>query len=154
MGLRGIIDNKKSFLGRRELLSQAEVMGDWVKDVPDPPPDQNEVWVVNENLLGRILLRDEIRTSSRPVLDALKKRGIKVLMLTGDRRASAERVAHDLGVDDVRAGLHPEDKVEAVRELTQAGYKVAMVGDGVNDAPSLAAAHVSVAMRSWVRRRS
>ena len=146
MGLRGIIDDKKTFLGRRALLGKAEVMGDWVKDVPDPPPDQNEVWVVNENLLGRILLRDEIRTASRPVLDALKKRGVRVLMLTGDRRASAETVARDLGVEDVRAGLHPEDKVEAIRELSQAGRRVAMVGDGVNDAPSLAAAHVSVAM--------
>jgi Cd2+/Zn2+-exporting ATPase len=67
-------------------------------------------------------------------------------MLTGDRRAAAIEVGEKLGIAEVRAGLHPEDKVAVIRELTQAGHKVAMIGDGVNDAPSLAAAYVSVAM--------
>lgn len=67
-------------------------------------------------------------------------------MLTGDRRAAAIEVGEKLGIAEVRAGLHPEDKVAAIRELTLAGHKVAMIGDGVNDAPSLAAAYVSVAM--------
>jgi Cd2+/Zn2+-exporting ATPase len=67
-------------------------------------------------------------------------------MLTGDRRAAAEQVAKDIGLDEVRAGLRPEDKVAAIKEMTDAGKKVAMVGDGVNDAPCLAAAYVSVAM--------
>jgi Cd2+/Zn2+-exporting ATPase len=67
-------------------------------------------------------------------------------MLTGDRRHTAEMVAKELGVDEVRAGLSPEDKVNAIQALRAEGRKVAMVGDGVNDAPSLAAADVSVAM--------
>jgi Cd2+/Zn2+-exporting ATPase len=67
-------------------------------------------------------------------------------MLTGDRRHAAEAIARDLGLDEVRAGLSPEQKVDAIRELGARGAKVAMIGDGVNDAPSLAAAHVSVAM--------
>src|SRR5439155_11343651 len=68
------------------------------------------------------------------------------VMLTGDRRHTAEAVARELGVDEVRAGLSPEGKVEAIQALRASGQKVAMVGDGVNDAPSLAAADVSVAM--------
>ena len=68
------------------------------------------------------------------------------MMLTGDRRGAAESVAKEIGVAEVRAGLHPEDKVAAIEELTKDGKRVAMVGDGVNDAPSLAAADVSVAM--------
>ena len=77
---------------------------------------------------------------------ALKARGIRTVMLTGDRRQSAEAVAEELGLDEVRAGLSPEDKVAAIQSLRAGGKKVAMVGDGVNDAPSLAAADVSVAM--------
>lgn len=72
--------------------------------------------------------------------------GIKTVMLTGDRRHTAEAVAEELGLAEVRAGLSPEGKVAAIQSLRAAGFKVAMVGDGVNDAPSLAAADVSVAM--------
>ena len=67
-------------------------------------------------------------------------------MLTGDRRGAAEAVGREIGIGEVRAGLKPEDKVAAIREFEKEGHKVAMVGDGVNDAPSLAAAYVSVAM--------
>lgn len=79
-------------------------------------------------------------------MERLKKDGVYTIMLTGDRRGAAEQVAKRLGVAEVRAGLHPEEKVSAIQELTASGHRVAMVGDGVNDAPSLAAAFVSVAM--------
>jgi len=87
-----------------------------------------------------------VRPGSRAVLEKLAAEGVRTVMLTGDRRAAATEVARQLGLSEVRAGLHPEDKVAAIREFTQSGHKVAMVGDGVNDAPSLAAAYVSVAM--------
>jgi Cd2+/Zn2+-exporting ATPase len=106
----------------------------------------SEVWVIGRDLVGRILLRDQIRAESRGVLEALRKAGIRTVMLTGDRRHAAEQVARELGLDEVRAGLTPEGKVEAIQSLRAAGKPVAMVGDGVNDAPSLAAADVSVAM--------
>jgi Cd2+/Zn2+-exporting ATPase len=93
-----------------------------------------------------VLLQDTIRSGSRAVLTKLAQEGIRTVMLTGDRRAAATQVAKELGVSEVRAGLRPEDKVAAIQEFTQQGHKVAMVGDGVNDAPSLAAAHVSLAM--------
>ncbi len=144
-GLRGRIGEKACYLGRRELMDT----GDWGKflaDAPDPPVGCSEVWVIHEEVVGRILLRDKVREKSREVLEWLAGRGLHLLMLTGDQRGAAEAVAHRLGVRDVRAGLHPAEKVEVIEGLTREGRKVAMVGDGVNDAPSLAAAHVSVAM--------
>ena len=93
-----------------------------------------------------MLLRDDIRPQSAPVLDSLGNMGVHCVVLTGDRQASAEALRRELGLSDVRAELKPEQKVEAIRGFMAAGKRVAMVGDGVNDAPSLAAAHVGVAM--------
>ena len=104
------------------------------------------MWVIGKDLVGRVLLKDQIRAESRGVLAKLKAMGIKTVMLTGDRRHTAEAVAKELGLDEVRAGLSPEDKVAAIQSLRAEGRNVAMVGDGVNDAPCLAAADVSVAM--------
>lgn len=144
-GLRGMIDGGVCYLGRRELMEAGD-LGDIIKSVPEPEMSFSEVWLVYRDLIGRVLLRDQIRTESADVLRALEAEGVTTMMLTGDRRGAAERVAQELGVSEVRAGLHPEDKVAAIKEMTEAGKKIAMVGDGVNDAPSLAAAYVSIAM--------
>ena len=79
-------------------------------------------------------------------MEELRHEGLRTVVLTGDRQATAEYLRDKLKLDDVRAELKPEQKVEAVRELSGQGRKVAMIGDGVNDAPSLAAAHIGVAM--------
>jgi len=144
-GLRGRTDEGVTYVGRRELMDQGD-FAQWLKDVPDSPLGLSEVWVLNAATMGRVLLKDEIRSGSKAVLAQLAAEGVTTVMLTGDRRAAAVQVAHELGVADVRAGLHPEDKVTAIQAFTQQGRKVAMIGDGVNDAPSLAAAYVSVAM--------
>jgi Zn2+/Cd2+-exporting ATPase len=144
-GLRGKIDGATLMLGRRELLESGP-LAEWAKALPPASAELSEVWVIGRGLVGRILLKDQIRAESRAVLAELHGAGIKTVMLTGDRRHAAEAVAHELGVDEVRAGLSPEDKVNAIVALRDAGGKVAMVGDGVNDAPCLAAADVSVAM--------
>jgi len=144
-GLRGRTESGLSYVGRRELVKDS-ALGDALAGVPDAPLGFSEVWVLHEQIVGRILLKDEVRPGSRAVLESLAKDGVRTIMLTGDRRAAATEVAKQLGLSEVRAGLHPEDKVAAIHELTQQGHKVAMVGDGVNDAPSLAAAYVSVAM--------
>ena len=80
------------------------------------------------------------------VVEALRSEGLRTVVLTGDRKATAEYLRAELKLDDVRGELKPEQKVEAVRALSGQGKKVAMIGDGVNDAPSLAAAHIGVAM--------
>jgi len=144
-GLRGEIGAKATYLGRRELLASGGLES-FIADLSEPPVSLTEVWVVHEDLIGRVLLKDEIRQKSKEVLDQLSGREIHTLMLTGDRRSAAETVAAELGVREIRAGLHPEDKVDIIETLTKSGKKVAMVGDGVNDAPSLAAAYVSIAM--------
>jgi Cd2+/Zn2+-exporting ATPase len=134
-------------LGRRELL-EAGPLAKWAAKLPPAPEELAEVWVVGRDILGRVLLRDQIRAESKAVLVELKRMGIRTVMLTGDRRQAAEAVARELGLDEVRAHLTPEQKVAAIQELRAArpGGLVAMVGDGVNDAPCLAAADVSVAM--------
>jgi len=144
-GLRGKLDGASVLLGRRELLESGP-LADWAKKLPQAPAELSEVWVLGRDLVGRVLLQDQIREQSKGVLAALKAMGIRTIMLTGDRRHTAEKVAKELGLDEVRAGLSPEDKVAAVQEIRESGYRIAMVGDGVNDAPSLAAADVSVAM--------
>jgi Cd2+/Zn2+-exporting ATPase len=132
-------------MGRRELLERGP-LAEWAKTLPPAPAELAEVWVVGSEVVGRVLLRDELRSASREVLSELKAAGIRTVMLTGDRRQTAEAVARELGLDEVRAGLSPEQKVEAIQGLRASGGRVAMVGDGVNDAPSLAASDVSVAM--------
>ncbi len=144
-GLKAKRGDATIMLGRRELLNEGP-LADWIKDVPPSPPDLSEVWVIGKGVIGRVLLKDEVRVQSKDVLAEMKRLGLKTVMLTGDRRQAAESVAKELGLDEVRAGLSPEGKVAAIQEFRGQGMKVAMVGDGVNDAPSLAAAFVSVAM--------
>jgi len=106
----------------------------------------SEVWVEADGLLGRVILRDDIRPQSAPVIGELREEGLRSVVLTGDRKAAAEHLRAELQLDDVRGELKPDQKVAAIRELSEQGKKVAMIGDGVNDAPSLAAAHIGVAM--------
>ncbi len=97
-------------------------------------------------LLGRIILRDDIRPQAQGVVDELKASGLRTIVLTGDRRATAEHLKRELHLDEVRAELKPEEKVAVIKLLSEGKNRVAMIGDGVNDAPSLAVAHVGVAM--------
>ena len=105
------------------------------------------VWVARDGvLLGLLALADTVRADAAAAIADLKARGIAVILLTGDNRATAQRIAADLGIDRIEAEVRPEDKAAAVKALADAGRTVAMVGDGVNDAPALAAASVGVAM--------
>jgi len=144
-GVQGRDGDVLCVLGRRELIEEGP-LAEWIHTVDEPPAEFSENWILKDDLIGRILLKDQIRTESRPILEKLKAIGIRTVMLTGDRSGAAESVGRAIGIESVRSGLKPEDKVSAIREYANEGYKVAMVGDGVNDAPSLAAAYVSVAM--------
>jgi Cd2+/Zn2+-exporting ATPase len=144
-GLSGRLSGTTVLLGRRELLEHGP-LADWAKALPPASAELSEVWVVGRDLVGRVLLKDQIRVESKGVIAELRRTGVKTVMLTGDRRQAAEAVARELGLDEVKSGLSPEDKVAAIMALRAEGRNVAMVGDGVNDAPCLAAADVSVAM--------
>lgn len=102
--------------------------------------------LIDGSVIGALKLADEIRPESREAVDALHRRGAQVVMITGDAEAVAQTVAAELGIDRVFAGVHPADKAAKVAELQGEGRRVAMVGDGVNDAPALAAADVSIAI--------
>lgn len=141
-GLKGVVDGQPAAQGRRSMFPDQE----WLGDLPDPEPGLTEVLVTHGETAGRILLRDALRPEAGPLVADLSRRGIRVTMLTGDRPEAAQLVSRELNLDEVRAGLTPEDKVRSIRDWRAAGECVAMVGDGVNDAPSLAAADVSIGM--------
>ena len=100
----------------------------------------------DERVEGLLALRDEPREEARRAVDELRRMGYRAAMLTGDNERTAKAIAGDLGIDDVRADLKPEDKVEAVKGLEREYGPVAMVGDGINDSPALATATVGMAM--------
>jgi len=145
-GLRGQRDGSECQLGRREWLIQSANCGNLMAQVPPTEAGSSEIWVREGELFGRIVLRDDIRPQARKVVDELRIAGLHTVVLTGDRKGAAEHLKIELGIDDVRAELHPEEKLSEIRRLSEAGERVAMVGDGVNDAPSLAAAYIGVAM--------
>lgn len=143
-GLKAKYHGRDVFLGKGEWVQLQVGRGNF----PDSHTvlGASEVWLSSDDLLGRMILRDDIRPQAATVIEELRHEGLQSIVLTGDRQAAAGHLRDALKLDDVRAELKPEGKVEAVRELSRQGRCVAMVGDGVNDAPSLAAAHIGVAM--------
>ena len=144
-GVKGRSERGEFLLGRREWI--ATTRGDQsVAQISPTEAGFSEIWLSSGELLGRIILRDDIRPQAQSVVDELKSSGLRTVVLTGDRRATAEHLKTALHLDEVRAELKPEEKVAAIKALSEGKNHVAMIGDGVNDAPSLAVAHVGVAM--------
>ena len=144
-GLRAIHAGEPCVLGKREWICEAAHQ-QVIHSVPFAKPGLSEIWVANGELVGRLLLRDDVRPQAKTVLEDLRAEGLKTVVLTGDRLESARYLSTQLPFDELHAELRPEDKVERIRARTKAGERVAMVGDGINDAPSLAVAHIGVAM--------
>lgn len=154
LGLRASRNGKAVVLGRREWVDseyQRSRAGNPSGMAPLSlpavhAPGISEVWVAHDDTVGRITLRDDIRPQARDVVDQLRARGLHTVVLTGDRSDAAEHLKAQLDVDEMRAELKPEQKVAVLREFIGRKQRVAMIGDGVNDAPSLAAADIGVAM--------
>ena len=144
-GLRARFDAGVVLLGRRDWLARGDA-AQTIAQVPSTSAGFSEIWLAADGLLGRVILRDDIRPQARHVLEELRNEGLSTIVLTGDRKATADHLREELHLDDIRAELKPEEKLAEIRSLTAQGKRVAMVGDGVNDAPSLAAAHIGVAM--------
>ena len=144
-GLRAKRDGSVCSLGGRDWIAKGR-HADAIARAPATDAGFSEVWIEENDLVGRVILRDDIRPQSAGVVQELRDEGLRTVVLTGDRRAAATHLREQLKLDDVRAELKPEQKVEAIRTLSEADRRVAMIGDGVNDAPSLAAAHIGVAM--------
>jgi Cd2+/Zn2+-exporting ATPase len=141
MGMEASLDEKRIFVGSRRMMHDRGV------DLPAiASTSEAEVWIGSTQALGVIYLRDEIRPTAKSVIDFLKNSGLDVTLLTGDRAEPAVVVAGAVGITDVQAELSPQAKLKCIHDWRAAGEKVVMVGDGINDAPSLTAADVSIGM--------
>jgi cation-transporting P-type ATPase C len=150
-GMRVRGDGRTLLIGSRELLRQQGVSvsrraHDWVRRL-QRATETPLLLAVDGSLVGLVSLRDTVRPDSRPVLDALRADGVKrIVLLTGDHPETAAAVAAELGIDEFRAQVLPEEKQDVVRALRAEGYTVAMVGDGTNDAPALQRADLGISM--------
>jgi len=156
-GLKGEIDGETYYVGKRELFNHNKKLKEEIdyyynnnsvnKEEMLENFGKTAVIVGNKNkLLGFINLTDKIRENGKKTINGLKEKSIKTIMLTGDNSATAKIVADNLSLDSYYSNLLPEDKVNIVDELVKKCKNVAMVGDGVNDTPSLARANVGIAM--------
>ena len=149
-GVRGIVDGKPAVLGKRALLEKSGIRNLERLDATASELQKEGhtvIWLaVNQEAAGLLALSDPIKSSTPEAIRDLHRSGLKIIMLTGDNRETAGQVGRKLGIDDVVAEINPADKQAKVLELKSRGEVVAMAGDGVNDAPALAAADVGIAM--------
>jgi P-type Cu+ transporter len=148
-GLRGVVDGKPCFVGRAELLAANGIDPAPLKDDADTQRGDGAtvMFVARDGkLLGLVAAKDPLKADAGTLLHALAGDGLAVTMATGDAEATAQAVAREAGLADFAAGMTPEAKAELVQRRQAQGHVVAFAGDGVNDAPALAAADVSIAM--------
>lgn len=148
-GISGIIDGKKWFMGNHRMVEELKQCSiDLEKQIFNlEKQGKTVVALIGETgVQCLIAVADTVKDSSIEAVKELKKLGVKTIMLTGDNEHTAKVIAAQVGVDEFRANLLPEDKLSVVEQLEQQGEKVGMVGDGINDAPALAKAHVGFAM--------
>jgi Cu+-exporting ATPase len=148
-GVTGRVNGREVALGNLRLLQQLGVDPGSLASRADAlrQDGQTVMFVVRERqAIGLVGVTDPIKPSTPAALRALREAGVRVVMITGDNRITAEAVAKKLGIDEIHADVAPEQKDQAVARLQKAGKVVAMAGDGTNDAPALARAHVGIAM--------
>ncbi len=148
-GVTGIIDGKRIALGNGALLTELGISGGTLEAEVGRLRGEAQTAMflaVEGAVAGVVAVSDPIKPTSRDAILELRREGIEVVMLTGDSRATAEAVGRQLGIERIEAEVLPSGKEEVVRRLQDAGRVVAMAGDGINDAPALARAHVGIAM--------
>jgi Cu+-exporting ATPase len=148
-GVAGTVDGRSVLLGNARLMTDAGIAIDALAPQADTARRDGATALflaIDARAAGIIAISDPIKATTQRAIDALKADGVHIVMLTGDNQATANVVGSKLGIDDVRGDVLPEDKQRIVRGLRDDGKIVAMAGDGVNDAPALAAADVGIAM--------
>lgn len=150
LGISGEVNNQEVLVGKASFVCEKiplfQRLGEFSQQLE--AQGKTVVWVAKENqVLGIIAVADTVRSQAFQIVSHLKHLGVEqIVMLTGDNERTARNIAQDIGIDRVYAGLLPEDKVNVIRELQKQYQTVAMVGDGINDAPALAQASVGIAM--------
>lgn len=148
-GIKGVMEGKGCFGGNRRMLEEAGLYDDNVKMLEEKLAAEGKTplfFARDGILLGIIALADRVKPTSRAAIEEMKRMGLKVVMLTGDNARTAQAIQKEVGADRVVAEVLPQDKETEIRRLQQQGKKVAMVGDGINDAPALARADVGIAI--------
>lgn len=146
LGVSGIVNGSLVRVGSARFLSESGISGTETLSVASANP----VFLVSKDasLVGSITVGDSIRPEAESAIKQLRARGIRVVMLTGDRLNVAQEIAAQVGIEEIKADLLPVDKIGEIEKLREAGHHVAMIGDGINDAPALASADVGIAVRS------
>jgi Cu+-exporting ATPase len=148
-GVKGLVDGRQVALGNLKLVADLGLATGQLAGKADARRDQGETVmfvIVGGELAGLVSVADPVKDTTPAALAALHSLGLKIIMATGDNERTARAVAARLGIDDIRADVLPEDKARIIAEFQAQGHKVAMAGDGVNDAPALAQADVGIAM--------
>ncbi len=148
-GVKGRVGGKRVALGNLKLVEELGIEARSLADQANARRDEGETVmfvVVDGAVAGLVSVADPVKQTTPAALQALHELGFRIIMATGDNERTARAVAAKLGIDEIRADVLPEDKARIIRELQQDGRKVAMAGDGVNDAPALAQADVGIAM--------
>ncbi|MGB3691055.1 MAG: copper-translocating P-type ATPase, partial [Jannaschia helgolandensis] len=148
-GVKGIVDGKAVALGNAALIRDMGLDSGALVSTANARRDEGETVmfiVLDGAIAGLVSVADPVKETTPAALKALHELGFRIIMATGDNERTAQAVASRLGIDEIRADVLPEDKARIIRELQDQGRKVAMAGDGVNDAPALAQADVGIAM--------
>lgn len=148
-GVKGVVEGRQVVLGNAALMEDLGLEPGGLAEVAGERRDEGETVMfvaIGDALAGMVSVADPIKETTPDALAALHKLGFRIIMATGDNERTARAIAKRLGIDEVRADVLPEDKARIIRDLQQQGSKVAMAGDGVNDAPALAQADVGIAM--------
>lgn len=149
-GVTGILDGKQVALGNDKLMAQigAGISSELEEKVTQEQLQGKTVsyFAEADEILGYVVISDKIKETSKKAIQELQRQGVEVIMFTGDNEKTAKSVSEILGLDGYKAQMLPQDKLEEVKKLQQQGKKVAMAGDGINDAPALAQADIGIAM--------